>query len=112
VVEFTPAAPLTEGEWYLELGYSSGTPQTLLLVDRGAGYEYVDPDVRLEGGGPDAVLARLGGPDMARLRLDLPPYRRVCLDWLQVGRLVPRAPDLTAVRLEGPPIVAMATPQW
>lgn len=89
LIEFQPATPLAEGEWYLALWYRSPQAQALTLsIDGGGGYRSAsNRSVALDGSGDGSVLTKLGRSKLRRLRLQLAPRSEVCLTRLEVGRL-------------------------
>jgi len=90
LVDFSPPTPLTDADWYLDLRYSSTDDRVLpLFVDHGGGFPYLDRAVALERGTMQSALAELGSSGLSRVRLAVPPGGRVCIQRLNVGRLVP-----------------------
>jgi len=89
-VELTPAMALGGDDGHLGLAYSSDVKGKMtLFVDRGRGYTYLDQHtIEMLTPGPGSALTALGGPGIRRVRLDLPESSRVCLQDLELGRVV------------------------
>lgn len=89
-VELTPGAASAPGEWFLMLRYSLvGELPLQVFVDSGQGYPPAAQLARSSSGHePVSLLEPLGVPAVQRLRLDVPGGARVCLDRVEVGRLV------------------------
>ena len=84
--------PLGAGNWHLVVEYTASADGGLsVAVDRGAGPVPGPDPITPVRRGPGLAVADVGGTQLEVIDIGLPLQSTVCLDRIEVGRLVPRA---------------------